>query len=112
MTSWSTARSALHGRNSTTTITSLSRLDGTTTVGNASASETRSGWIVGTGLEWAFSGNWSAKAEYNYMDFGSRTVDFGSFRGVPVSLDIDQRISVVKAGVNYRFGDNVVVARY
>ena len=85
---------------------------GNTTVGNTSASETRSGWIVGTGLEWAFSGNWSAKAEYNYMDFGSRKVDFGSFRGAPVSLDIDQRISVVKAGVNYRFGDTVVVARY
>ena len=87
-------------------------IDRNTTVGNTSASEVRSGWIVGTGLEWAFSGNWSAKAEYNYMDFGSRTVDFASFGGVPVSLDIDQRISVIKAGVNYRFGDNIVVARY
>jgi outer membrane immunogenic protein len=84
----------------------------TTTVGNASASDTRSGWIVGTGVEWAFASDWSAKAEYNYMDFGSRKVDFASFGGGPVSLDIDQRISVIKAGVNYHFGNNVVVAKY
>ena len=77
-----------------------------------SASDTRSGWIVGTGVEWAFASDWSAKAEYNYMDFGSRKVDFASFGGSPVSLDIDQRISVIKAGVNYHFGNNVVVAKY
>ena len=71
---------------------------------SSTASETRSGWTVGTGIEWAFSGAWSAKAEYNYIDFGRRTVDFASFQGTPVNLDVDQRISVVKAGVNYRFG--------
>jgi outer membrane immunogenic protein len=71
---------------------------------SSTASETRSGWTVGTGIEWAFAGAWSAKAEYNYMDFGRRTVDFASFQGTPVNLDVDQRISVIKAGVNYRFG--------
>jgi outer membrane immunogenic protein len=71
---------------------------------SSSASEMRAGWTVGTGIEWAFAGAWSAKAEYNYIDFGRRTVDFASFQGTPVNLDVDQRISVVKAGVNYRFG--------
>jgi outer membrane immunogenic protein len=71
---------------------------------SSTASETRSGWTVGTGVEWAFAAGWSAKAEYNYMDFGRRTVDFASFQGTPVNLDVDQRISVIKAGVNYRFG--------
>jgi outer membrane immunogenic protein len=71
---------------------------------STSASETRVGFTVGTGIEWAFAGGWSAKAEYNYMDFGRRTVDFGvDAAGNPVNLDVDQRISVVKAGVNYRF---------
>jgi outer membrane immunogenic protein len=70
-------------------------------IDNLTASETRVGFTVGTGLEWAVSGNWSAKAEYNYLDFGRSSVNFD---GSTVSLDIDQRISVIKAGVNYRFG--------
>jgi outer membrane immunogenic protein len=80
-----------------------------TTVHHANASETRSGWTIGTGIEWAFWGNWSAKAEYNYIDLGSRTVNFTPVGGNP---DIEQRISVIKAGINYRFGPNVVVAEY
>jgi outer membrane immunogenic protein len=78
-------------------------------VNNLTASETLVGFTVGTGLEWAVSGNWSAKAEYNYLDFGRSAVNFDNSN---VSLDIDQRISVIKAGVNYRFGDNAVVAKY
>jgi outer membrane immunogenic protein len=81
----------------------------TTTVHSASASETRSGWTVGTGVEWAFWGNWSAKAEYNYIDLGNRTVNFTPVGGNP---DIKQRISVVKAGLNYRFGQDIVIVKY
>jgi outer membrane immunogenic protein len=77
---------------------------GGASVFSATASETRVGWTVGTGIEWAFAGGWSAKAEYNYMDFGRRTIDFTSvIDGTLANLDIDQRISVVKAGLNYRF---------
>lgn len=72
---------------------------------NATASETRVGFTVGTGIEWAFAGGWSAKAEYNYMDFGRKSVDFGAATdGTPINVDVDQRIQVIKAGVNYRFG--------
>ena len=39
-----------------------------------SASETRSGWTVGGGLEWAFANNWSARLEYDYFDFGTSNV--------------------------------------
>lgn len=70
-------------------------------IDNLTASETRVGYTVGAGLEWAVAGNWSAKAEYNYLDFGRSSVNFD---GVAGSLDIEQRISVIKAGVNYRFG--------
>jgi outer membrane immunogenic protein len=77
---------------------------GGASVFSGTASETRVGFTVGTGIEWALAGGWSAKAEYNYMDFGRRTVDFGvDAAGNPVNLDVDQRISTVKAGVNYRF---------
>jgi outer membrane immunogenic protein len=81
---------------------------------NSGASENRSGWTVGTGIEWAFLGGWSAKVEYDYLDFGRRTVDFAPVAGViPVNLDVDQRISQVKVGLNYRFGGmGPVVAKY
>ncbi len=38
-----------------------------------SSSGHRSGWLVGTGFEFDLGHNWSAKAEYDYIDFGSRT---------------------------------------
>jgi outer membrane immunogenic protein len=87
---------------------------GVGTVFNSSASETRSGWTVGTGIEWAFLAGWSAKVEYDYIDFGRRSVDFAAVAGViPVSLDVDQRISQVKVGLNYRFGGmGPLVAKY
>jgi opacity protein-like surface antigen len=33
----------------------------------------RVGWTVGTGVEWAIWNNWSIKAEYDYIDFGTKT---------------------------------------
>jgi opacity protein-like surface antigen len=71
------------------------------------ASDTRTGWTVGGGIEWAFWNNVSAKAEYNYYDFGTSSVTLvGTFAGVPIEVpgvEIRQRISVGKLGVNYRF---------
>ncbi len=80
------------------------------------ASQTRTGWTVGGGVEWAFWNNWSAKLEYDFYDFGTRSVTLtGFFPGVgpstfpagPVAVpgvDIKQTISAVKFGINYRFG--------
>jgi outer membrane immunogenic protein len=88
-------------------------ISGIGSIYNSSASETRAGWTVGTGIEWAFLGNWSAKVEYDYIDFGRRTVDFASVGPIPVNLDVDQRISQVKVGLNYRFGGmGPIVAKY
>jgi outer membrane immunogenic protein len=71
------------------------------------ASETRTGWTVGGGIEWAFWSNWSAKAEYDYYDFGTRTLTLtGTFAGAPIQVsgvNVRQRISVGKFGINYRF---------
>lgn len=85
-------------------------------------SETRTGWMLGVGVEHAFWNNWSAKLEYNYMDFGNERVTLAGLAlnpnlTVPTSstVDIDQRIHVVKIGLNYRFGDfgkGPMVARY
>jgi outer membrane immunogenic protein len=66
--------------------------------------DTRWGWMLGAGLEYGWTPNWSVKIEYNYMDFGSDSVSFVEPGFTPFSLSIDQQVHVVKAGVNYRFG--------
>ncbi len=71
---------------------------------NFGASETRVGWTVGAGVEWAVWENWSVKLEYDYLDFGSRTVTFNDPLLGAANISISQRISEVKLGVNYRFG--------
>lgn len=77
------------------------------------ANETRWGWMLGGGLEYAFTDAWSAKIEYNYLDFGTRGVKFTDTTDVfALSTDIRQHIHVVKTGVNYRFGWAPVGVRY
>ena len=70
------------------------------------ATDTRTGWLLGAGFEQALDKNWSAKIEYNYMDFGTRTETFNvaAAPGLPYIGDISQRIQTVKLGINYRFG--------
>ncbi len=71
----------------------------------------KDGYTVGAGLEYMFAQNWSAKAEYQYYDFGKSTfvtpvalAPFGSFRN-------DEH--TVKVGINYRFNfGGPVVAKY
>jgi outer membrane immunogenic protein len=66
------------------------------------ADQTRWGWTVGAGVEYAFAPSWSAKLEYNFMDFGRQG---NTFTGavVPFNTDIDQFVHVLKVGVNYKF---------
>ncbi len=56
------------------------------------------GWTLGAGVEWAFSGPWSAKLEYLWEDLGSVTCD-----ACAVSTQVRFNTSVVRLGVNYRF---------
>jgi outer membrane immunogenic protein len=71
----------------------------------ANASTTPSGWTVGGGVEWAFTGNWSAFAEYNYLDFGTPRVTFTSTLGGPAfPINIRENINSFMVGLNSRFG--------
>jgi outer membrane immunogenic protein len=77
------------------------------------ANETRWGWMLGVGLEYAFFDNWSGKIEYNYMDFGTHALHFTDPTGLlGQDTNIRERISVVKVGVNYRFGATTVAVKY
>jgi len=60
------------------------------------------GWTAGAGVEFAVSGNWTAKLEYDYIDLARRTYDLGD-GGVP-GINVEPNIHLVKFGVNYRFG--------
>jgi outer membrane immunogenic protein len=77
------------------------------------ASATRSGWVVGAGVEWGFAPNWSAKLEYNHMDFGNTNVSVLSSVSGNLNVSSTSTVEVVKGGVNYRFNwDSPVVAKY
>jgi len=63
----------------------------------------QSGWTAGLGLEFAVSGNWGAKLEYDYVDLSRRFYDLSGF-GLP-NVNVDPRIQLAKIGLNYHFGD-------
>jgi outer membrane immunogenic protein len=71
----------------------------------------RDGYTVGAGLEYMFAPNWSAKAEYQYYNFGTTTFTGGPADIVGARLRDDEH--TVKLGVNYRFGwGGPVATRY
>ena len=45
------------------------------------------GWMVGAGLEYGLTQNWSAKIEYNYLDFGTKTVNLIGTGCIPAARD-------------------------
>ena len=80
---------------------------GTTTIDKA-------GWTIGGGLEYAIDSNWSAKVEYDYLDFGSIGVAFPTVAVVstpPAPLSVRQSLNVFELGINYKLGPTSVVAR-
>jgi outer membrane immunogenic protein len=79
----------------------------------ATGSDNRVGWTVGTGIEWALWNNWSVKAEYDYLDFGTRTVTMNgavapSVINLPVSYGVSDtnHINQFKAGLNWHIAPN------
>ena len=64
----------------------------------ASRSDFRSGYVLGAGIEYAFTNNISAKAEYDYISLGKKTV----FPGADAT-SFGANVSVIKAGLNYKF---------
>lgn len=72
----------------------------------AQASGDRIGWTIGAGLEYALGGNWSAKGEYDYYDFGTKTIGF-TVPGFPTfnSFSIRRDQHLAKFGLNYRFAE-------
>jgi outer membrane immunogenic protein len=71
-------------------------------------SENRLGWTVGTGIEWAIWNNWSVKAEYDYLDFGTRAVAVSGTvlpsvlpLGASFGMQDMSHVNQFKAGLNW-----------
>jgi outer membrane immunogenic protein len=77
--------------------------------GTWTGSATKVGWTVGGGLEWAWSRDWSVKAEYLYLNFGSVAAAGTIFNSIvpgyanAISTSTDMTAQVARIGVNRRF---------
>lgn len=74
---------------------------GTATAGGAFASFSRddffNGWTIGSGVETMLGRGWSAKLEYRFTQFESRTLPGSTFTVQPYE-------HAIRAGLSYRFG--------
>ncbi|HEY7248087.1 MAG TPA: outer membrane beta-barrel protein [Xanthobacteraceae bacterium] len=85
----------------------------------ATASETRSGWTVGIGGEYAFLDWLTGFAEYDYYGFGTNQNTFGPCgvivcgAATTLPVDVKENVNVFKAGLNFKFGPTApLVGRY
>jgi outer membrane immunogenic protein len=69
---------------------------------------TQVGYVVGGGIEHAFSHHLTLKAEYQYIDLGSQHYTALEFDGVAsqflVNTDTRTDFHTVRVGLNYKFG--------
>lgn len=61
--------------------------------------DTRSGWVVGGGVEHAFTPDTTFKIEYLHMDFGR----YNGLSDNQETFYFDNTVDLVRAGVNYKF---------
>lgn len=82
-----------------------------------SSDRTRVGYTYGGGIEYAFSNNWSVRAEYRRTDFGKVTDNLVNSSGGGVNVRSREVENRVQAGFSYKFDlfapmSAPVVARY
>jgi outer membrane immunogenic protein len=70
-----------------------------------SLSNSKTGYVVGGGVEAGLWSRWSVKAEYLYVNFGtaSATGALVQVPAQPMFHSIDLKASIARAGLNYRF---------
>lgn len=75
-----------------------------------SASATKNGWVIGGGIEWMLSQNWTVKAEYLHVDFGglssSATITSSAYPGYAQGISTSTKklnADIARFGLNYKF---------
>lgn len=81
---------------------SLTELDISGATLSTDLRDTRTGWIIGGGVEYALRDNWSARLSYDYLDFGTKAVTLLPLANDPANVDVSMH--QVKFSLNYRFG--------
>jgi outer membrane immunogenic protein len=69
---------------------------------------TNSGWLAGGGVEWAFTNNWTVRAEYDYLGLSNRNYTLPtSFPVAALAGDTlstsNRNVQMFTVGVNYLF---------
>ena len=78
-------------------------------VQNPAGAELQTGWVAGAGAEWMFMPNWSAKAEYLYIDVSGSNTGTGNPLNVSVkNTGGDTPWNMMRAGVNYHFNSETL----
>jgi outer membrane immunogenic protein len=80
-------------------------LGGPATTQTGSFNSTVTGGVVGGGIEYALSTNWSVKTEYLHVSFDSRSmIEAGTlFTAVTEALTARLSMSIGRAGVDYKW---------
>jgi outer membrane immunogenic protein len=84
-------------------------------VGSSALNDNRTGFVAGAGIEYALTENVSARAEYDFFGFGSKTYNFAPVAPSIVPASIRSSLNEITFGVNYRFtygGGAPLGARY
>jgi outer membrane immunogenic protein len=74
--------------------------------GSFSDQDTTWGWTVGGGVEGRIAGNWTAKVEYLYIDFGTaETTASLPTNAPPLTVNFKSHITdnILRVGLNYKF---------
>jgi outer membrane immunogenic protein len=80
-------------------------------------STTKTGWTIGTGIETMLWGNWFARGEYRYADFGTGSFTLSRTGAPPdaglTNYDVRVRTHTALFGIAYKFGNvGAVIAKY
>jgi outer membrane immunogenic protein len=106
----------------------IQNVAGGTIQSTQSITDTRSGFTVGGGIEFGMTENLSAKLEYDFLDFGTKTYNFNNLGFTPAGavagaaltpngaapMSIKSFTQLITAGLNYRFtwgGGGAVVTK-
>jgi outer membrane immunogenic protein len=79
---------------------------------NQTNSTTRTGWTAGAGLETMLAGNWLARVEYRFADYGKIDNTFFAGTASAISLREELQTHTAKVGLAYKFGGGPLYAKY
>jgi outer membrane immunogenic protein len=74
-----------------------------------SESRVATGWTIGSGIEAALGGSWTAKTEYLYIDAGSQNVSSPATLGSPTTR-FDNRFHIFRFGLSRHFATGNAMA--